>query len=524
MINVTTNNATTQVNWQSVADLMNASAKEGVNGEVKVSEKGVLTLTATGADGVTRSATVTIPQLDAPETTMDAAALQSLADKLVAGLEKLAAGGVLSSEDFTLVMEQVENFTTSFHSGNTSKALFDLYAPMALMVEVAQKQRDTAREIRQTENTQIQHAIQTQAEEMRNAALISLVMGCVSTAISGIMSGLSMYNQAKAFAQQTNATAALMGPSDSLKMAMLENDPAAASQSFTAIKNQTPESVQTEVNGKFAASRADFQEKIGAAKTNTETAETQLNAAAERLTQVKAQAEANPPTATQEDVQTAQKAYDDAAGNLDAAKMHERSLEHSFFSKLDAEIKATDAGITLKQNELATKETELASCNDPARKAELTGEINTLKSDIKTAEARSTYLKAYTTQLKSVYASSEMKNFDIARAQQRYDHAKHELELNTKFTTSQQMMNRWMGIQQLSMSLSQMVGNVGNMVAEQKRAAATMEGVEQEQHREQLDQIKDLFAQGQNVVQSVIQLMQAVLSAENESLMEAIRV
>ena len=56
MINVTTNNATTQVNWQSVADLMNASAKEGVNGEVKVSEKGVLTLTATGADGVTRSA------------------------------------------------------------------------------------------------------------------------------------------------------------------------------------------------------------------------------------------------------------------------------------------------------------------------------------------------------------------------------------------------------------------------------------------------------------------------------------
>ena len=76
MINVTTNNATTQVNWQAVTDMMNASATEGANGDIKISEHGVLTLTATGADGVTRTATLTIPQLDAPEHPFDADTLK----------------------------------------------------------------------------------------------------------------------------------------------------------------------------------------------------------------------------------------------------------------------------------------------------------------------------------------------------------------------------------------------------------------------------------------------------------------
>jgi hypothetical protein len=61
------------------------------------------------------------------------------------------------------------------------------------------------------------------------------------------------------------------------------------------------------------------------------------------------------------------------------------------------------------------------------------------------------------------------------------------------------------------------------MISEMVRANSTMEGVEQTRHNEQLDQIKDLFQQALSVVQAVIQLMQAVLSAENDSLMEAIR-
>ena len=97
------------------------------------------------------------------------------------------------------------------------------------------------------------------------------------------------------------------------------------------------------------------------------------------------------------------------------------------------------------------------------------------------------------------------------------------MELDNKYMGSQKMMNRWMGIQQLTMTLSQMTNAGGNMISEMVRAKSTMEGVEQTQHNEQLDQIKDLFQQAETVVQAIVQLMQAVLSAENESLMEAIR-
>ncbi len=134
-----------------------------------------------------------------------------------------------------------------------------------------------------------------------------------------------------------------------------------------------------------------------------------------------------------------------------------------------------------------------------------------------------TYLRAYTAKLKADHASDSTKNLDLSVAQNKYDFAKRAMELDNKYMGSQKMMNRWMGIQQLSMTLSQMTNSTGSMISEMVRANSTMEGVEQTRHNEQLDQIKDLFQQALSVVQAVIQLMQAVLSAENDSLMEAIR-
>ena len=134
-----------------------------------------------------------------------------------------------------------------------------------------------------------------------------------------------------------------------------------------------------------------------------------------------------------------------------------------------------------------------------------------------------TYLRAYTAKLKADHASDTTKNSDLSRAQAAYDRAKQEVQLDKQFTGSQQMMNRWMGIQQLQMSFFQMANASGTMISQMVQAQATMEGVEQTQHNEQLDQIKDLFQQAETVVQAVVQLMQAVLSAENESIMEAIR-
>ena len=111
----------------------------------------------------------------------------------------------------------------------------------------------------------------------------------------------------------------------------------------------------------------------------------------------------------------------------------------------------------------------------------------------------------------------------MKNANENYGTARYEMERNTRYTQTQQMMNRWMGIQQVTTTLSQMTNSAGNMSAEITRSNATLEGVEQAKGNEQLDQIKDLFSQAETVVQAVIQLMQAVLSAENDSVMAAIR-
>ena len=149
--------------------------------------------------------------------------------------------------------------------------------------------------------------------------------------------------------------------------------------------------------------------------------------------------------------------------------------------------------------------------------------INEIYDAVTNNDLYADYLRAYTTELKAKYGSDVMKAETMTKAQDSFNIAKAKVERNEQYASSQQMMNRWMGIQQLTMTLSQMTNAGGNMISEMVRAKATMEGVEQTQHNEQLDQIKDLFQQAETVVQAIVQLMQAVLSAENESLMEAIR-
>ena len=56
-----------------------------------------------------------------------------------------------------------------------------------------------------------------------------------------------------------------------------------------------------------------------------------------------------------------------------------------------------------------------------------------------------------------------------------------------------------------------------------QQSQATREGAEQQREQEMLDQTKDLFAQDQKVIDSVVQLMQAVLQAETSSMRDAIQ-
>ena len=56
-----------------------------------------------------------------------------------------------------------------------------------------------------------------------------------------------------------------------------------------------------------------------------------------------------------------------------------------------------------------------------------------------------------------------------------------------------------------------------------KQSAATLEGAEQQKKQEELDQTKDLFNQAQSLVDSVVQLLQAIGAAESQSMRDAIQ-
>ena len=533
MINVNMNSNLQGVQgWDQLAGMVKTSETKAAGGaDVRIENKQIVVTVSDGK--ATQSVSVSVPDLGTMDSAPDTAALQSVAAKIVALADTLVAAGAFNADgtagtDLQAAISRLQNSVAtlvgasatdpSAGSVNTSKALFDLYALMALMVEIAQKQRDTSREIRLVENQQVQNSIKQQADEMRSAAEIALGFGIATAVFSGVMSVVTMAKQAKAFSQQSSATKTMETPTQNLKTAELATTPEAAKAHYNAVQSKTPEAVRAKVDTpEFTQDKQNFIDRIGPANEQVRAAETKQAEAGKALSDLKANPEAKP-----EEIEAKAAEYEKASGEVMKLTADRATIERGFFNKLDARVKASDAAISVKEAEIAAKQTELKSAHGAAA-ADIKGSISQLKNELTALKQENAYLRATSADLKAQYASEGVKNADLARAQNKYDYAKQQMQLSDQFAGSQQMMNRWMGIQQLSMTLTQMSSSVGNMIAEMQRADATMQGVEQTQHNEQLDQIKDLFQQAETVVQAIVQLMQAVLSAENESLMEAIR-
>ena len=550
MINVNVSNNLQGVQgWDQLAGMVKTGETKAAGGAAVRIENDQIVVTVSDGKEM-QSVTVSVPDLGAMDAVPDTAALQDIAAKIVALADSLAAVGSFNADgtagpELQASISRLQSALTpmvgssapgnvagSSGSGNkvgasnpydptassmnTSKVLFDLFALMALMVEVAQKQRDTSREIRLTENQQIQNSIKQQADEMRSAAAISLAFGIVTSVISGVMSGLSLFKQSKAFSQQSTAVKAMDTPTQNLQAAHLLSSPKAAETNLNTVQAKTSAQVQTKAL-EGTPSREEFVQAIEPKKTALQQAEADQKAKLKELNDFKANHDANDPGVAEKE-----KAYNDAVAKTNQARIEYSQTEREFFGSLDSKQRMNEALITAKRDEIAAEEAHLSKAHGLDKQV-CKDKITLLKGELKDLQGQTDYLRAYTTELKAKYGSDVMKAETMTRAQDSFNIAKAKVERNAQYASSQQMMNRWMGIQQLTMTLSQMTNAGGNMISEMVRAKSTMEGVEQTQHNEQLDQIKDLFQQAETVVQAIVQLMQAVLSAENESLMEAIR-
>ena len=228
------------VNWDALlgklGEVTKTEGADGVAGSTNV------TITQT-VDGVETPVTIRIPDdLDIPET-VDQAAIDSLCQKLAADTslnlteEQIKLFHDTLSETLTKTLAAMPKDSAQ---SNIRRAMFDLYKMMALLVEVAQKQRDATREMRLAENLAVQKSILDQAAAQRSAAVTGMIAGAICCALQSAATFISLYQQAKAFNAQlgTEKTAGLDVASKNVDLMKAANNQGNADKQLAKVQQQ----------------------------------------------------------------------------------------------------------------------------------------------------------------------------------------------------------------------------------------------------------------------------------------------
>ena len=404
-ININPN--TNAVNWESLLNAIGDAAKtEGTQG---VADTRSVTFTTT-VDGVETPVTVKIPDdLELPAT-VDSAAIDSLCEKLVKDTGLNFTEEQIKQIHDTL-SSTLETLSGAVNTDPTVKTvMFDLYKLMALLVEVAQKQRDAMREMRLAENLSVQKAILDQASAQREAAVTGMIAGAICCAMQVAATGVAMYQQAKAFNSQlgTDKTSGVDVARQSVDMMKAANTQDSAQTQLNKVKAEVGTqmsldghtSIASKVeggfsNGQVSEAQARFTEARDAFQNKTVLSQTMQVLGSDANIDTVTSAELNGFDAPEvANVKT-------AVAKLDAFKAEAAKLDQ--FPGLSAEDKAFFA-------DASTKPFESLSMADRAKLMQLkmttpglsTAELNfgdkplaQLKADVKTAfDAANADLKA----------------------------------------------------------------------------------------------------------------------------------
>jgi hypothetical protein len=165
----------------------------------------------TNVNGTPTQLTVKIPDDLVLPSEVDPEEMDTLIDKLATANELTAdQKDALKSEVTRIYSEAAKALSSVRLSASVSpgRVMFDLYQLMALLVEVGQTQRNAARDLRNTQNQQIQNSIQAQADAQRNAAIVGLAVGVTCGVITAAISMGMLMGQGAAYKTQVNAARA----------------------------------------------------------------------------------------------------------------------------------------------------------------------------------------------------------------------------------------------------------------------------------------------------------------------------
>ena len=589
-IGVNANAGVKNVDWEKVlsklGDVQKTTGEDG---------KESFTITMKTDDGV-RTATISIPDdLELPET-VTAESLSSLVSKLGScGLNLTEEQISQMKDEITRLYTEAARSLNEVSASATKKrslAMYDIYALMALMIEVAQTQRNATREMRTSENLAVQKSIQDQADQQHLAAQIGMWVGIGTGLLSAGVSGIVMASQGVAASQQNKLVTESGADAAKLQASMLQNtdSKATAQAQLQNTMNKVGDRVATDVCGKFDnalrnSPSGDLRGNLGEAlanKTNADarldTAKAELSAAQSTLTtktqtmdalqarynelggdqalnnartasinkqnyivgEINAGRQPDPATLANHDAQIAQGAeIKSVKAQLDAATQEVNVAKN--------DVQTKQGNVRIAQEEVKTADTALANAradyqktvhgvaegyrqeyqtaidrlsNPPegTTKAELEANVQSARANLEMAYAAEADMLAtdgvMTAAQRQDLLASARANVDATM-----DSAYRRMDvkaLDRKLSTLQGIGNINQAIGGVLQSMTQ---NLNTVYA----SDATRQGAETAKQEEMLDQTKDLFSQEQKVIDQVIQLCQAVIQAESQSMRDAIQ-
>ena len=399
----------------------------------------------TNVNGTPTQLTVKIPDDLVLPSEVDPEEMDTLIDKLATANELTAdQKDALKSEVTRIYSEAAKALTSVRLSASVSpdRVMFDLYQLMALLVEVGQTQRNAARDLRNTQNQQIQNSIQAQADAQRNAAIVGLAVGVTCGVITAAISMGMLMGQGAAYKTQVNAARASGMDAAQNKVNLLQ-------------EADTPEHAQAHLD-KIMGSKdmptgkalEEFKAKIDGADSvvkaknglDASKAAQELDVAKEKSATADAKvAEAEKAVESADGkVKEAKAAFDSAKADLDKyVKEHggitlkENETPSEALARYEDHIKKTDVGqaslrdevLTEKLNNAAKAEDGLKTAQaEQAAQVKALGEAKvaqqTAAADLKAAQT-----KAETT-AKAAGLEEGQKPKDLETAQREYDAAR----------------------------------------------------------------------------------------------------
>ena len=548
-MNVNLNNVNSNIaaQWNGAVEALKSA--DSIDNVSFNAETRALTFSVNDGDTV-KSISLSMPELEVPQTADDY--------KIASLCAKLGTGDLMNLSPAQVetvcneLIDEMKSYADALAaggasgvdtSGNSKSVMFDVYALMALLAECGQKMRDAARDIRQAENEQVQTSIQNQADQQRTAALTGLICSVAVCAIQIGMQCNNLKNLAKGVSEQNAARneVGMQRAQDNLKMAEMQAKPQDAQANLQKVTAATDPAVKARVEGTFNDSSAtkstlvsnnELQQRIDANTAELNSLEAIQNG------QMPAQA-GNVQNNQAGNVQNNQvnNAENNQAGNVQnnqvnnaennqAGNVQNNQVNNAQNNQAPKLTEAQQARMEelQKQIQFDTKMNTMSlEDRQTLYRTQVKSELADIRNNPNATKAEIKYAEAYAANELAQNSTAEQIAGDLASAQANFNQTSNTLQHSATYLKGVQLESSSRIRGDMIMAFGNVAQGCISSITEAMKAKATEMGAEQQASQEMLDQAKDLFSQCQTLIDSVTQLMQAVLQAEVQSMRDAIQ-